>query len=271
MDNYDIFCMSSGIHLPRINPNIYFYEPFNNLENSLVKPVEVLWRCIDALNVSEANKILNKNKTGCIISPQPFQKYSILPVSTITRDSDWFYVNESSLTTGIRGFRKYLKEIKSSNFLLLNYRCTLFRAISVAIVMDYETISIIGLDPSTPDYWFMNQSLFEDFLTSDSHSSLPILHKFGRDLKVIAKNMNIKSHQDYARQDDGGVKDYNSKSIPSLLFLLLSELALTRGSKSKYLNNALAKTYIYSEDPLISKLAAIYGMKDLIYPLDSFR
>ena len=97
-----------------------------------------------------------------IVNPQiprnPFEgKYAFfqpfpLPIEINTCFLPYFVINEiddQSITSGLRQY------ILMSPHALLNFKCSMVRAISFAYLAGYQEIYISGLDPSSSSYWYL--------------------------------------------------------------------------------------------------------------------
>jgi len=99
---------------------------------------------------------------------------------------------------------------------------------------------------------------------------LPVLYSYGRNLKMLADEQDIRNHQDYRRAHDSHHLDHDAKSIPGLLFLLLSVLALVNQVGTSFLRDPLRSVRVFSDDLLVVKLGRRYGLGNLVHSIKTF-
>ena len=104
--------------------------------------------------------------------------HSILP--------NYFFVQEADYSSMIKSLRKYFRLISKVHRFdspLLNFRGTIARAISVGFSYGYDSVDIVGLNPSSNLYWWSsaNSNLYRNDIISlkakELHTSLSNLRK----------------------------------------------------------------------------------------------
>jgi hypothetical protein len=75
----------------------------------------------------------------------------------------YYYINESNDELILRGLKDYIDYPHSS---ILNFRCSMVRALSLAFELGYDKIILLGLDPSSPLHWYSSDG-FEDLICGE--------------------------------------------------------------------------------------------------------
>jgi hypothetical protein len=68
----------------------------------------------------------------------------------------YFFIGEADNTAIVDGLRAF---VHSKPTCLLNFRCSLIRALSLGYLLKYEYITLVGIDPCSPFHWYTQQSL----------------------------------------------------------------------------------------------------------------
>ena len=153
--------------LPVNNPNSieHLYSFSSGALNRFLLMNLVARRCAESMDENSSATIY--------INPQPLVKSDFL-INPIHRDVTplkYFIVNESSDQLILEGLKQYISLLQHHRASpILNLRCSVIRAISLAFLSGSAEIDIVGVDPFMTEYWFTaldeNHSLYLRYGTS---------------------------------------------------------------------------------------------------------
>ena len=101
--------------------------------------------------------ILNPMLPAAQLSPS-VSYFTPLPRGCTATLPQYYFINESNDELILRGLRAYVDYSQSA---ILNFRCSMVRALSLAFELGYDNIILLGLDPSSPLHWYSS----DDFET----------------------------------------------------------------------------------------------------------
>lgn len=221
----DFICMGSGILNRFIKPKYYFFEPSCSLEHQQrtrqsYDPYNAMFLVLEPLQV---NTLVHRSRTeniSIIRNPQNLPSYFMMPPSNLKHyiPSKWFYCDESTFISGNRSAQKYLiQECWNSN-ILLNYRCTLIKAFSLALTLGYRNIYIAGFNPSSPHHWFTNNPRMAAEISHHATDE-DILSQIFRGAHRLIEQMPLLNNDDASISS---IPEYSLKRIPNIFLSFLS-------------------------------------------------
>ena len=165
------------------------------------------------------------SELGMYICPNP--QHSIYP--------DYFFVNESSRSSILSDLRSFRDLHKHGSKKILNFKCSVIRALSLAKSYGYHDACIVGLDPSNPGYWWYEYD-------SPLYDLNCVYSRYARDM-----HLNLKALYSSHRRTHPG--NYKSFGFPESIALVSSLLSDSSFSVS-----------MLGFDPVMRDYAAAYGI-----------
>jgi len=157
---FDVISFSSGALIDHLRPRFFFHEPWESLPTAYHNNIQYdLYQCMFlSFEVPIIEALIEHSKQSelyVIQGQQPFQKYFLTcPKDLQISIPKWYFCDETTFISGHRASIAYIQGRLWTTGCLLNYRCSLIRAFTLALALDYRQIFITGLNPSTPHYWF---------------------------------------------------------------------------------------------------------------------
>lgn len=256
----DLLVIGQGIFL-RSNPKFLIYENKDIKSNqyliSTTSHTESDYTLSEWLLLSSLASLISLEAEELQVSSNltvlrnPVQSLLGLYASRYPTNSilpELFIVDEISQVTilqGLKDYRGLLRKIAPESAPVLNLRGSIIRAISIAYKYGYQSCDIVGLDPSSPLFWWSipsNENLYrKDLITSHAthiHKTLAKLH---------------------------GQRAYKCSHIGeypimpfSLCIALTARIFLSLGFTVR----------VDSHDPLIADALSIYGTSSWLPPLE---
>ncbi|WP_136975406.1 hypothetical protein [Synechococcus sp. N26] len=241
--------------LTKIQYNWSFWEPasldtwnplFKNENDELnraLNSIKNIWRyeVIDLIN--------NAKDLNIICSPfrnldNPY--HLPLPENNKIYKTNYFFVDESSTLSILESLKTYFQKYYSSE-LILNFNCSLIRAVSIALKINSSPIRLYGLDPSINQHFYG----FPGTLDSIFSPKKALLAKLFEKYYALTSDV---AHK-YTFHHRHGNKPF--KSQPECLALYLSFV-------KKVCSNDYKRIYIYSSDELLYSHFKTYKVEDRI-------
>jgi hypothetical protein len=160
LDQYDVIGTSHTALLDQVHGTL-FYEPIFSGEGINPNFGDIYLAISEACLQSHIAAAISslKSKLTILINPQfpsvrtadSFAYLTPLLDISVAYLPPYFFVNESNDARILCDLRRYAQ---SSHDALLNFRCSMVRALSLCYLLEYEEIILTGLDPSSPNYWY---------------------------------------------------------------------------------------------------------------------
>jgi len=174
----DIILINSGIFLD-IEPAIYFYERFGlisgetthsfGIENYLEKnfDFEAILRVISYEMGRTASEVLDVQKI--FINPNPSKLGYMNPLLGQPRSIPLNYYSFNEDNVGLYGYHllQYFRYLRINR--ILNFRGSIIRAYSAALMIGYDDIYFAGIDPSEYKWWWEEEVAWRFMRNSVKH------------------------------------------------------------------------------------------------------
>jgi len=156
----DIIGFSSGIFIDFIKPRYFFHEPWESIPSAYSHQVQydlyqTLFLTMEIPILESLIARAQQTEFYVIQNQQPFPDYFLsFPDESKKYTCQFYFCDETSFVSGHRSCIPYIQQRLWKTGCLLNYRCSLIRAFTLSLSLGYHKIYIVGLNPSTPHYWF---------------------------------------------------------------------------------------------------------------------
>ncbi len=241
---------SSAITLARFPLTYYFFEPCSFINKNWKNNIKKLSRFTELISyhvIEHEYIIASEQIDKCkVILPNPqFHQRYLRKVSkgniVIPR---WYFIDEQTETETLYGLKTYFSYLKSKGSdepkLLLNFKNSIIRQISLAFELGYQDIHLVGLEPSTPGYWYTQLEIIKELMSPNV---------FDRCTEPIS---NLKTASDLTSETDEPFKTFLKNGSDEYFTFNRSIILIIKLFLTQF--NSKAKVTIHSSDNLISDL-----------------
>ena len=260
----DCIAVGSGILNQQIIPKYYFYESTSSLDieylnGNVYDPYYALFLVLEPLQLNALIERSRTNNIEVITNPQPFASYFVSPSKNLQHFNphNWYSCDETTFISGHRASQNYLVKRLWEKGILLNYRCTLIKAFTLALVKGYKNIYIAGMNPSSPHHWFSENTDKASRVTYPSIDEKVMMQLYNNSHNLI-RNMPL------ANNDDASIgyvnKQPKEKRIPNIFFAFISSLLYHCPDLASMIN-----IKIMGNDPDVNSYLDRYKLNHLKY------
>ena len=263
-ENKDVICFSTGSLIQQLNPVFFFHEPWEAMDLAFKKNLRytIYENLFIALEIPMIESLIKKSqgiRTKVITNPQPFKSNFIeYPEYMKVNITKWISCDETTFMSGHRDSRRYVEKKMWEEGYLLNYRCSLIRAFTLCLSLGYSSITILGMNPSTPHYWFSaNTKRAIKYINEDL--DINVYKQIFDNFHYLINTVNNATHDDQALTHISETTEREKKSIGNVLFSFLSTMMGVCPEEI-----ARRDIEIITDDPLIYQIASQYNLLEMI-------
>ena len=155
-------------------------------------------------NFSSSKVFVNPqhSELGMYVCPNP--RGSIYP--------DYFFVDESSSASILEGLRSFRELHRQGSSKILNFKCSVIRALCFAKASGFKEAVLVGLDPSSSGYWWY------DYASPLYDLSCPYV-RYAREMHVNLRSL----YSSHRRSHPGNYKTFGFPESISIVSRILSD------------------------------------------------
>ncbi len=162
---------TSALIAYRRSPTFIFHEPMGSNTGFDMKIGSKYLVMIDNIIQSHLTALLQERSDIAVLEnpqladPEATDYHPYLNPNLSAENAYWppyYFVEEHDNSSILISLKEYAEVGVPA---ILNFRCSLIRALSLSYILEYKTINFAGLDPSSPNYWYtehyQNQILYQ--------------------------------------------------------------------------------------------------------------